>query len=251
MGSLLLVLLNATVLIDSGVPSDPYPLAPAEPLATTVEEREQHLVPALRELSKKESWLLEKAYRPDVHLSDNALAGEHARTSGGRRAAGTPNLQAEMRLAEPMQPVGTRVDVITTLYSIWNHESLPLCAGLPYKRPFQLFLRDHYTNQATQADTRLAGVLAAAAIRFHAQRVEIVSGYRSPKYNLMLRKKGHQVARDSQHTQGAAVDFRIHGVSTEALRQFVRGLHLGGVGYYPRTHFIHADTGRVRYWKGS
>jgi uncharacterized protein YcbK (DUF882 family) len=81
--------------------------------------------------------------------------------------------------------------------------------------------------------------------------VDIVSGFRSPKYNLMLRKKGHQVARESQHMQGTAVDFRIRGVTTEVLREFVRGLHLGGVGYYPRTHFIHADTGKVRYWQGS
>jgi len=93
--------------------------------------------------------------------------------------------------------------------------------------------------------------LAAAAIKFRAPRVEVVSGYRAPKYNLMLRKKGRQVARESQHTQGTAVDFRVHGVHTEALRDFVRGLRVGGVGYYPRTRFIHADTGKVRYWTGS
>ena len=79
----------------------------------------------------------------------------------------------------------------------------------------------------------------------------MVSGYRSPKFNLMLRKKGHQVARESQHTLGTAVDFRVRGASTEALNQFVRSLHIGGVGYYPRNKFIHADTGRVRYWSGS
>ena len=167
------------------------------------------------------------------------------------KISGTPNLQAELRLAEPMQPVGSRVQVVTTLYNLWNHEALPLLAGQPYKRPFQYFLRDHYTKQSTQADTRLAGVLAAAAIRFRATRIEVVSGYRSPKYNLMLRKKGHQVARESQHMQGTAVDFRVYGVPTETLREFVRGLRLGGVGYYPRTRFIHADTGKVRYWQGS
>jgi uncharacterized protein YcbK (DUF882 family) len=156
-----------------------------------------------------------------------------------------------MHLGEPMHPVGSCVEVVTTLYNLWNHESLPLLAGQPYKRRFQLFLRDHYTKESTQADTRLAGVLAAAAIRFRASRIEVVSGYRSPKYNLMLRKKGHQVARESQHMQGTAVDFRIYGVATEALREFVRGLRLGGVGYYPRTRFIHADTGKVRYWQGS
>ena len=112
-------------------------------------------------------------------------------------------------------------------------------------------MRDHFTNQATTIDPRLAQVLLSAALHFRAQRVDVVSGYRSPKYNLILRKKGHQVARESQHTLGTAVDFRIRGVPTEKLLGFVRSLRVGGVGFYPHTRFIHADTGRVRYWQGS
>jgi uncharacterized protein YcbK (DUF882 family) len=96
----------------------------------------------------------------------------------------------------------------------------------------------------------LATILASAALKFRSARVEVVSGYRSPKYNLMLRKKGRQVARESQHLQGTAVDFRVRGASTEALSQFVRGLRLGGVGFYLRTRFVHADTGKVRSWSG-
>ena len=226
-------------------------LVPAAPLVATVDERAPHLGPAASERSKKETWLLEKSWRPQVHVTDAELAPKRTRAERQVRVAGSPNLQAQAHLAQPMQPVGTCVEIVATLYNIWNHEALPLIVGRPYKNHFQLFLRDHYTKQATLADTRLAGVLAAAALKFRAPRVEVVSGYRSPKYNLMLRKKGHQVARESQHTQGTAVDFRIHGVATEALREFVRSLHLGGVGYYPRTHFIHADTGKVRYWKGS
>jgi uncharacterized protein YcbK (DUF882 family) len=78
----------------------------------------------------------------------------------------------------------------------------------------------------------------------------VVSGFRAPKYNLLLRKKGHEVARESQHPLGHAVDFRLPGLSTRHLLQFVRGLHLGGVGYYPRSAFVHADVGPVRYWRG-
>ena len=222
---------------------------PAEPLAALSDERERHFAPPLRERSKKEMWRLEKAWRPIVHMSDADLLPK--RKVAGPRPARTPNLEVEAHLANAMEPVGTRILPVTTLFNIWNHEALPLITGQPYKRCFQLFLRDHYTKQSTQADTRLASILAAAALRFHAPRVDIVSGFRSPKYNLMLRKKGHQVARESQHMQGTAVDFRIRGVETETLREFVRGLHLGGVGYYPRTRFIHADTGKVRYWQGS
>ena len=225
-------------------------IAPAEPLVPLGDEREPHLVPAARERSKKELWLLEKARRPEVRTGDAELAPRHRGKEVAKKTL-APNLEAEARLCESMPPVGNRLLPIATLYNLWNREALPLLAGRPYKRPFQLFLRDHYTKEATLADTRLATILAAVALKFHAPRVDIVSGYRSPKYNLMLRKKGHQVARESQHMQGTAVDFRVRGPSLEALREFVRGLHLGGVGFYPHTHFIHADTGKVRYWQGS
>ena len=66
----------------------------------------------------------------------------------------------------------------------------------------------------------------------------------------MLRKKGRQVARDSEHPRGDAVDFRIPQVPTRTLLRFVRTLHMGGVGYYPESQFVHTDTGRVRYWRG-
>lgn len=112
------------------------------------------------------------------------------------------------------------------------------------------FLRDHYTNDPTHMDPKLIGVLREAAAHFGARRIEIVSGFRAPKYNLMLRKKGHEVARDSQHTHGNAVDFRIPGVTTEALHAWAVARKLGGVGLYKASAFVHMDTGRVRYWSG-
>jgi hypothetical protein len=225
-------------------------IVPVEPLAAAGDEREPHFVPTTRERSKKELWLIEKARRPQVRTEPADLAPRHRDKEAPKKTL-APNLEAEARLAESMAPVGSRLQPITTLYNLWNRESLPLLAGRPYKRPFQLFLRDHYTKESTRADTRLATVLAAAALKFRSARVDVVSGYRSPKYNLMLRKKGRQVARESQHTQGTAVDFRVRGANLEALREFVRGLRVGGVGFYPRTQFIHADTGKVRDWQGS
>jgi uncharacterized protein YcbK (DUF882 family) len=66
----------------------------------------------------------------------------------------------------------------------------------------------------------------------------------------MLRKKGHEVARDSEHPRGHAVDFRIPDVPTLTLLRFIKSLHLGGVGYYPESNFVHADVGRIRFWRG-
>jgi uncharacterized protein YcbK (DUF882 family) len=100
-------------------------------------------------------------------------------------------------------------------------------------------------------DVRLIGILSEVAQHFRARRIEVVSGYRSPKYNLMLRKKGREVARTSQHMDGNAVDFRVRGLPTASLLRYVRSLRRGGVGYYPRSQFVHSDTGPVRFWKGS
>jgi hypothetical protein len=249
--SLLLFLTVAPLAVNAEPAAAPVGLVPAEPLAGMPDERDDHFVPGSRERSKKELWLLEKARRPDVHTADAGLPPFRPRGKTSAKQAPTGEREAEARLAQSLPPVGSRVEPVTTLYNLWNREALPLLAGRPYKRPFQLFLRDHYTKESTFADPRLAAILVAAALHFHASRVEVVSGYRSPKYNLMLRKKGHQVARESQHMQGTAVDFRLRGVTTEALRELVRGLHVGGVGYYPRTKFIHADTGKVRSWTGS
>ncbi len=185
------------------------------------DERAPHLVPALeRPRSKKAAWRAEKIGRHDVHLSDRQVA----------RA--------------PAKPV-------TTLYNVWTREALPILPGDAVETRFGRFLRDHYTNQATAMDVRLVEVLTKVALRFRATRLEVVSGYRSPKYNLILRKKGRQVAKQSQHTEGTAVDFRVRGVPTKVLLAFVKSLRRGGVGYYPHSQFVHSDTGRIRYWKGT
>ncbi len=112
------------------------------------------------------------------------------------------------------------------------------------------FLRCYWDNAPTTMDRRLVGVLAKAALHFKADRVIIISGFRSRKFNLMLRKKGHEVARESQHSEGHAVDFRLPDVATATLRDYVKSLHLGGVGFYPESGFVHADTGKVRFWTG-
>jgi hypothetical protein len=204
-------------------------------------------------LSKREEGLRDKELRPDLHLSDAALAAAQRDAAARDREAAVwrrKHPDAISSAAPPAYP-GVRVEPITTLFNVWTHEALPILPGDPMESQIHAFLRDHYTNQATQMDTRLVDVLTRAARKFAARRIEVVSGYRSPKYNLMLRKKGHQVARLSQHVEGHAVDFRIRGVPTRSLLHFVRSLHLGGVGFYPHSQFVHSDTGRVRYWTGS
>jgi hypothetical protein len=138
-----------------------------------------------------------------------------------------------------------------SLVNTWTNEVLPVDPARPPDEPvIDRFLRCHFTNQSTGMDRRLLGVVLAAATKFGSRVVEVVSGYRAPKYNLMLRKKGHEVGRDSQHPMGHAVDFRLPGLPTRALLKFVRSLREGGVGYYPDSSFVHADVGRIRFWRG-
>lgn len=170
-------------------------------------------------------------------------------------------LATKQRPADATQPrvspqrVGARPAPTLSLYNTWTHEWLALDAGpradLPDRAVIDRFLRCHFTNQPTTMDERLAKVLRDAARHFRTFRVDIVSGFRAPKYNLMLRKKGHEVARDSQHTHGEAVDFRLPGVNTRALEKWARGLRLGGVGMYLESGFVHVDTGPIRRWGGT
>jgi uncharacterized protein YcbK (DUF882 family) len=228
---------------------------PASGIFDPVAARAEHMVPPEeRPLSKKEEWLREKALRPDFRISENELE-RAANPSRREKATRAKQLAAEAKNGgpEPFVRPGERIEPVTTLFNIWTHEALPILPGQSetLQNRFHVFLRDHFTNQATHMETRLIGVLTRVAGKFQARRIDVVSGYRSPKYNLMLRKKGHQVARDSQHTHGNAVDFRIRGVGTSQVLHYVRSLRVGGVGFYPHSQFVHSDTGRVRYWTGS
>ncbi len=234
------------------LPVDQVSEVSPDQLFDPVTARGEHLAPGeARVLSKKEEWLREKELRPDVHVSDADLA----RWSTPSRAARARRLAARRTApgADPELWPGERIEPVTTLYNIWTHEALPILPGEGHEIDgrFRVFLRDHFTNQATHMDTRLIDVLRRVAGKFSARRIEVVSGYRSPKYNLMLRKKGHQVARHSQHMEGHAVDFRIRGVATRQVLHYVRSLRMGGVGFYPHSEFVHSDTGPIRYWTGS
>jgi len=148
--------------------------------------------------------------------------------------------------------VGRPPPPVVSLYNTWTHEWIALDADGRAPDPLLVdrFLRCHFTNQPADMDRRLIGTLVEAARHFAVRRVDIVSGFRHPKYNLMLRKKGHEVARESQHTFGHAVDFRLPGVAIRALHNWARARGMGGVGLYLGSGFVHMDTGPIRYWGG-
>jgi len=112
-------------------------------------------------------------------------------------------------------------------------------------------LRDWRRNEPTRMDPRLLDlvweVYRAVGARDY---IHVVSAYRSPATNSMLRKRSKGVAQKSQHMLGKAMDFFIPGVSLKKLRETGMKMQVGGVGYYPRSGspFVHMDVGNVRHW---
>jgi uncharacterized protein YcbK (DUF882 family) len=144
---------------------------------------------------------------------------------------------------------GTKPVPLINLFNEHTHEWLAVDpTALPANEDH--FLRDHYTNKSMQMDPKLIPILVAAAQHFHQDTVHIVSAFRHPKFNLILRKKGHQVARDSQHTHGNAIDFFLPNVTTQQLHAWAKAQKIGGVGLYLESGFVHMDTGPIRFWSG-
>jgi uncharacterized protein YcbK (DUF882 family) len=78
-------------------------------------------------------------------------------------------------------------------------------------------------------------------------KITIISGYRNPEYNTMLREKGNLAAKASLHQYGMAADLKIEGVKANALCNYVKDLKFGGVGYY-HGDMVHIDVGPARSW---
>jgi uncharacterized protein YcbK (DUF882 family) len=111
------------------------------------------------------------------------------------------------------------------------------------------FLRDSRDNTQTEMDPLLFDVLwHTARISGYAGPIEVLSSFRSASTNAWLASVSRGVARDSQHMNGNAMDIRFPGVPVFRIRQAARSLNMGGVGFYPRSGFVHLDTGPVRYW---
>lgn len=110
-------------------------------------------------------------------------------------------------------------------------------------------LRDWRNDQVHPIDPDLLDILHDLARATGTRRpFEIISGYRSPVTNAMLRSQSTKVSSNSLHMQGRAIDIRLPDVPLSRLRQAALSLRRGGVGYYPASNFVHVDTGRVRSW---
>ncbi len=113
------------------------------------------------------------------------------------------------------------------------------------------FLRDSHNEQVNSFDPRTFDVLhtVLAKVGKASGVINVLSAYRSQETNDELRASGTtNAAEHSQHIEARAVDMRVEGVSAARLRDAALSLDAGGVGYYPRSQFVHVDIGPVRQW---
>lgn len=110
-------------------------------------------------------------------------------------------------------------------------------------------MRDHRSGETFPIDPRLMDILFVLQNKLdNFGGFRVLSGYRCPKTNAMLRRSGEGVAKNSLHMTGQAIDISLPGTSLSTLHKMAMNVHSGGVGYYPTTGFVHVDTGRVRTW---
>ena len=111
------------------------------------------------------------------------------------------------------------------------------------------FMRDWRTDQVKAIDTRTIDIMAAAHnLMDVTEPYLLLSGYRSPKTNAMLRSRSRGVAKNSLHMQGQAADLRLGSRSVRQMARAAEACHAGGVGKYSRSNFVHMDCGPVRSW---
>lgn len=142
-----------------------------------------------------------------------------------------------------------------SFHNVHTDEELTIrcCPEKDYDREtrlrFSSLLRDHHADEVREMDPGLIDIFfALSAFTGSSGTFQVLSGYRSPETNGWLRRFSHGVAEHSMHIEGKAVDIRMDDVSIREIRQAGMALAMGGVGYYPRSNFVHLDTGRIRSW---
>ncbi|MEY8827628.1 YcbK family protein [Sedimentitalea sp. XS_ASV28] len=113
------------------------------------------------------------------------------------------------------------------------------------------FMRDWRTDQAKSIDLRAIDIMAAAHNLMDVNEpYMLLSGYRSPQTNAMLRSRSRGVAKNSLHMKGQAADLRLSSRSVNQMARAATACSAGGVGRYSRSNFVHMDCGVVRTWGG-
>jgi len=116
-------------------------------------------------------------------------------------------------------------------------------------REIDVLLRDFRNGEVHRIDPQLLNLLVDLRARLDSTApIQVISGYRSPATNALLASMTDGVAAGSLHMEGMAIDIRLPGRPLRSVHRVALDMGQGGVGYYPRSDFVHVDTGRIRRW---
>ena len=195
-----------------------------------------------------------------MHLTDETRTRVNRRAFLGFGAVAAAAAVAPMKAFSAPAPAAAKKAPVRTLSFFNTHTGERLkttyCCDGKYEpealKQLNHILRDFRANEVKPIDPALFDLLHELSGTLETdQPFHIISGYRSPNTNTLLRQRGGShtgVASKSLHMVGKAIDIRVPGVKLDHLRGAARSLKSGGVGYYPASNFVHVDIGRVRYW---
>ena len=164
-----------------------------------------------------------------------AAAPYYAHASGFLRGGGDIR-----RLRMYSGRTGERLDAIYWIEGRYIPEVL---------REINHFMRDWRDNRSMNIDNRCVDIMAAAHRLLEVDEpYTLLSGFRSPQTNAMLRARSRAVAQNSLHLRGQAADLRLRNRSVPQMARAAAALNAGGVGRYSRSNFVHMDCGSVRSW---
>jgi len=192
-------------------------------------------------------------------MHDQKVLHRRAFLGLGAIAAAATLLPAKVQAATVASSAGAKVpERSLSFFNTHTGERLKTtyCTGGSYVpgslQELNHILRDFRANEIKPIDPRVFDLLHELGGTLESdQPFHIISGYRSPHTNALLRERGGAatgVASHSLHMVGQAIDIRVPGVKLDHLRDAAKSLKIGGVGFYPDLNFVHVDVGRVRYW---
>lgn len=165
-----------------------------------------------------------------------SAAPVYAGTTGFLRGAG--NIR---RISLRSGRTGESIDII---YWIDGKYIKPALEEVNY------FMRDWREDAVANIDRRQVDILAAAHHLLDTNEpFQMLSGYRTPQTNALLRRRSRRVAKSSYHIKGMATDVRLKSRSVSQMARAATAFHAGGVGRYSRSNFVHMDCGPIRTWR--
>ncbi|MFO8241378.1 MAG: DUF882 domain-containing protein [Dissulfuribacterales bacterium] len=187
-------------------------------------------------MTKDSSWgMTRRAVLGAFAATTMIAAPTYSNAAGFLRGAGDVR---RLRMTSPR--TGERIDTIYWIEGDYISDAV---------KEINLFMRDWRTNDIKNIDTRTIDIMAAAHNLLDVDEpYMLLSGYRSPKTNAMLRSRSSGVAKNSRHLRGQAADLRLGSRSVSQMFRAAKACQGGGVGRYSGSNFVHMDCGPVRSW---